>query len=78
MLLENCVWHGPKGFSIKSALGPIYGHELDRLFRGILKVPNATSGEMYELLMHLKDDESTTIANVTDVYVFLQGHCSKS
>ncbi|KAF1960437.1 putative heterokaryon incompatibility protein [Byssothecium circinans] len=73
-LLKNCVWHGPKGFSSKPALRPVYGHELDRLFREILKVPNATSTEARECLEQLRDDKSTTMADVTEVYVFLQKH----
>lgn len=72
--LKSCVWHGPKGFSSKPVLHPVYGHELDRLFREILKVPNATSAEAQEYLEQLRDDESTTMADVAEVYVFLQKH----
>jgi hypothetical protein len=74
--LDSCVWQGPKGFSSKPALRPGYGHELDRLFRQILKVPNATSAEVQEYLEQLRHDESTTMADVTEVYVFLQNHCA--
>jgi hypothetical protein len=70
--LKSCVWHGPKGFSSKPVLHPVYGHELDRLFREILKVPNATSAEAQEYLEQLRDDKSTTMADVAEVYVFLQ------
>lgn len=76
--LKSCVWHGPKGFLSKPALLPVYGHELDRLFRGILKVPNVTSAEAREYLELLEDDESTTMADVTEVYVFLQKHCANT
>lgn len=72
--LKSCVWHGPKGFSSKPTLRPVYGHELDRLFHEILKIPNATSAEAREYLEQLRDDESTTIADVAEVYVFLQKH----
>lgn len=72
--LKSCVWHGPKGFSSKPALHPVYSHELDRLFREILKVPNTTIAEAREYLEQLKDDKSTTMADVTEVYVFLQKH----
>jgi hypothetical protein len=72
--LDSCVWQGPKGFSSKPALCPAYGHELSRLFREILKVPNATSAEVQEYLEQLRHDKSTTMADVTEVYVFLQNH----
>ncbi|KAH8697486.1 putative heterokaryon incompatibility protein [Talaromyces proteolyticus] len=74
--LESCVWQGPKGFSSKPALRPVYGHELDRLFREILEVPNATSAEVQEYLEQLGHDRSTTMADVTELYVFLQNHCA--
>ncbi|KAF2276420.1 uncharacterized protein EI97DRAFT_458354 [Westerdykella ornata] len=74
--LKSCVWHGPKGFSSKPALQPVYGHELDRLFREILEVPNVTGAEAREYLQQLRDDKSTTMADVTEVYVFLQKHCA--
>lgn len=74
--LESCIWQGPKGFSSKPALRPVYGHELDRLFREILKVPNATSAEIQEYLEQLRHDESSTMADVIEVYVFLQNHCA--
>jgi hypothetical protein len=72
--LDSCVWQGPKGFSSKPALRPVYGHELDRLFREILKVPNATSAEVLEYLEQLRHDKSTTMTDVAEVYVFLQDH----
>lgn len=72
--LDSCVWLGPKGFSSKPALCPIYGHELDRLFRDILKVPDVTSAEALEYLEELKHGESTTMTDVAEVYVFLQEH----
>lgn len=72
--LGECIWLGPKGFSSKPALCSIYGHELDRLFRDILKVPNATSAEALKYLEELKHGESTTITDVAEVYVFLQEH----
>jgi hypothetical protein len=75
-MLKSCVWQGPKGFSSKPALCPVYGRELDRLFREILKVPNATSAEVQEYLEQLRHDRSTTMADVTEVYVFLQNHCA--
>lgn len=72
--LKSCVWHGPTGFSSKPVLHPVYGRELDRLFREILKVPNVTSAEAQEYLEQLRDDESTTMADVAEVYVFIQKH----
>jgi hypothetical protein len=63
-LLNKCVWRGPKGFSSKPALRQVYGRELNRLFREILKVPNVTGTEARKHLKQLKDDESTTIADV--------------
>lgn len=74
--LRNCVWQGPKGFSSKPALYPVYGRELNRLFQDILGVPNATSAEVGKYLEQLMNDESTTMADVTEVYVYLQNHCA--
>lgn len=74
--LDYCVWHGPKGFSSKPVLRQIYGDGLDRLFREILKIPNATSAEAQEYLEHLRNNASTTMEDVTEVYVFLQDHCA--
>lgn len=74
--LERCVWQGPKGFSSKPALCPVYGHELERLFREILEVPNTTGTEVKEYLEKLMDDKSTTMSDVTEVYVFIQKHCA--
>ncbi|KAI7975524.1 hypothetical protein EIK77_005890 [Talaromyces pinophilus] len=76
--LDSCVWQGPKGFSSKPALLPVYGHELDRLFRKILKVPNATSAEVLEYLEQLRHDETTTMTDVAEAYVFLQNHYADS
>ncbi|KAF2262892.1 hypothetical protein CC78DRAFT_605161 [Lojkania enalia] len=76
--LKSCVWHGPKGSSSKPALYPVYGYELDRLFREILKVQNATSTEAQEYLEQLRHDESTTMAGVAEVYVFIQKHCANT
>ncbi|KAK8912646.1 hypothetical protein VCV18_012325 [Metarhizium anisopliae] len=73
-LLRSCVWNGPKGFTSKPALCPVYGHGLDRLFREILQVPNATCAEALEHLKTLRNDTSTVMAEVVDVYVFLQMH----
>ncbi|KUL87498.1 hypothetical protein ZTR_04598 [Talaromyces verruculosus] len=76
--LDSCVWQGPKGFSSKPALHPVYGHELDRLFRKILKVPNATSAEVLEYLEQLRHDETATMTDVAEAYVFLQNHYADS
>jgi hypothetical protein len=76
--LESCIWRGPKGFSSKPALRQVYGHELNRLFREILKVPNATSVEAQKYLEQLMNDESTTMAYVAEVYVFLQKYCAST
>lgn len=73
--LKSCVWHGPKGFSSKPALYPVYGHGLEKLFREILKVPNATSEEALEYLETLRNDGSTSMADVAEVYEFLQKYC---
>jgi hypothetical protein len=73
--LESCVWHAPKGFS-KPTLCAVYGPELRRLFRDTLEVPNATSTEALEFLAQLRRKKSTTIADVAQVYVFLQEHCA--
>ena len=62
----------------KPALRPVYGHELNRLFVEILKVPNATGAEVEEFLGELRDDKSTTTADVTEVYVFLQQYSEKT
>ncbi|USP80364.1 uncharacterized protein yc1106_07638 [Curvularia clavata] len=70
--LTSCVWIAPKGFSSKPALFPIYGNELNRFFVDILGVPNVTSVEAQEYLEKLKGDLSTTLAQVMEVYVFLQ------
>ncbi|OKL55903.1 hypothetical protein UA08_08808 [Talaromyces atroroseus] len=77
-LKVNCVWQGPEGFSSKPALCPVYGYELNRLFREILKVPNATSADVKEYLEQLRHDKSTTMADVTEVYVYLQNHCANT
>ena len=76
--LESCVWHGPEGFSSKPALYLTYGNELDRLFREILKIPNATSSDALEYLEQLKDDDSTTMTDVAEVYVFIRKHCANT
>ena len=70
--LKSCIWRGPKGFRSKPALCAVYGPELDRLFRDILKVPNATRAEAEEYLEQLRRDESTTMTDVAEVYVFLE------
>lgn len=74
--LKNCVWYGPEGYSSKPALRPVYGDALDRLFRVILKVPNATSTDARKYLGQLRNDLSTKMADVVEVYVFLQTHCT--
>jgi hypothetical protein len=73
-LLESCVWHGPKGFSSKPALLPVYGYELNHLFRTILEVPNATATEAGVHLLQLRENNSTTMADVAEAYLFLQEH----
>jgi hypothetical protein len=70
--LESCVWDARKGFLSKPVLYPVYGDKLSELFQSILKVPNATSAEAREHLEQLRDDDSTTMADATEVYVFLQ------
>ncbi|KID97303.1 ATPase-like, ATP-binding domain protein, partial [Metarhizium majus ARSEF 297] len=72
--LRSCVWHGPKDFLSKPALYPVYGHGLDRLFRDILEVPDATCAETLEYLETLRNNESTTMADVAEAYVFLQNY----
>lgn len=72
MHLKSCVWHAPKGFSSQPVLQPIYGRGLYRLFREILKVPNLTNGEAWVYLRQLRDDQSTTMADVAEIYVYLQ------
>lgn len=72
--LKKCVWDAPKGFPFKPVLRLVYGPELEPLFRDILEVPNVTSAEACKFLKHLQDDKSTTMADVIDVYVFLQNH----
>jgi hypothetical protein len=69
--LEDCVWSGPRGFSSKSALLPVYGRKLARLFQQILKIPDVTVAEALEYFKQLKDIKTTTIADVIDTYVFL-------
>src|SRR3954463_12416998 len=73
-LLGECVWDGPKGFPCKPVLLSLYGRELDRLFQDILNVPNATGAEVQEYLEQLRKDDSTTITDVTEVYVYIQDH----
>lgn len=70
-LLSRCVWNGPQGIASKPALCPIYGHELSPLFRDVLEISNTTSAQARAHLEQLKDDESTTMADVAEVYVFL-------
>lgn len=70
--LKNCVWHGPRGFSRKPALYSVYGHQLHRLFQEILQIPTVTSAEALEYLEYLKGENLTTLADVVEVYVFLQ------
>ncbi|EFZ02032.1 hypothetical protein MAA_01614 [Metarhizium robertsii ARSEF 23] len=72
--LRSCVWHGPKDLLSKPALYPVYGHGLDRLFREILEVPDATCAETLEYLETLRNNESTTMADVAEAYVFLQNY----
>lgn len=54
----------------------MYGHELDRLFGQILGIRNATAAEALECLKQLKIDSSTTMIDVTEVYIFIQEHCA--
>jgi hypothetical protein len=70
--LTSCVWHGPKGLSSKRVLHSVYGYKLERLFRKILNVPNATSSEAREYLEQLRNNATTTMGEVAEVYVFLQ------
>lgn len=70
--LRSCVWRAPKGFSAKPTLRPVYGPELDRLFKTILKVSDATGAEALEYLEQLRGKKSTSMADVTEVYVYLQ------
>ena len=70
--LENCVYHGPKGFSTRPVLNLIYGSELARLFQEVLKVSNATSGDVLDHLKGLQENSSTSIADVVTVYTYLQ------
>ncbi|KAH7130730.1 putative heterokaryon incompatibility protein [Dendryphion nanum] len=72
--LKKCVWNGLKGFSSKPALRPVYGDELSSFFQKILQVPDATCAEALTSLKQLKDDKSTTIEDVCEVYVFIQEH----
>jgi hypothetical protein len=74
MRLSSCVWQGPKGFSSKPTLRPVYGPELDRLFQKILKVPDATGAEALEYLEQLRGKKSTSMADVTEVYIYLQNN----
>jgi hypothetical protein len=69
--LEDCVWSGPRGFSSKPALLPVYGRKLARLFQQILKISDVTVAEALEYFKQLKDIKTTTIADVIDTYVFL-------
>jgi hypothetical protein len=70
--LRSCFWQGPKGFSSKPTLRPVYGPELDRLFQMILKVSDATGAEALEYLEQLRGKTSTSMADVTEIYVYLQ------
>lgn len=70
--LESCVWQAPKGFSAKPTLRSVYGPELDRLFKTILKVSDATGAEALEYLEQLRGEKSTSMADVTEIYVYLQ------
>jgi hypothetical protein len=72
--LKGCVWHAPKDFSSKAALLPVYGPELERLFREILEVPNVTSVEAQECLETLRNARSTKLSEVVEIYTFLQDH----
>lgn len=76
--LNNCAWQGPTSFLSKPVLRQVYGHELDRLFQGILKVPNVTSAEAQEYLRELRGDESATMADVAEVYVYLHKYCAST
>lgn len=77
-VLRNCVWDGPEGFPSKAILCPLYGRDLERLFRGILEVRDVTSAEAQNYLEELRQDGSTTMVTVTKVYVYIQSHCIDS
>jgi hypothetical protein len=72
--LSDCVWDAPKGFPSKPVLSIIYGAELEPLFRDILDVPNTTSAEAHVFLAKLRGVKSTALADVIEVYLFLQAH----
>lgn len=69
--LNNCVWDAPNGFSVMSALRPVYGSELCRLFREVLKVPNASATEALKYLHGLRAVKSTSMADVAGVYSYI-------
>lgn len=75
---SQCVWYGLRDTRSKAALYPVYGRELEKLFKNILGVPNATSAEVRECLARLMTDTTTTMAQVTEVHLFLQTHCAQS
>ncbi|KAF2008954.1 putative heterokaryon incompatibility protein [Aaosphaeria arxii CBS 175.79] len=73
--IGDCSWHGPKNHFIRPALFPVYGRELDRLFREILNVQNITAVEAEEHIQGLRD-KGATIEDLTDIYVLIQEHCA--
>jgi hypothetical protein len=75
--LSDCVWDAPKGFPFKPVLSVVYGAELKPLFRDILEVPNATFAEARRFLVELREDKSTAMADVSEVYLFMQNHYSE-
>jgi hypothetical protein len=72
--LRECVWDAPKGFPSKPVLRLVYGPKLEPLFRDILEVDNVSSAEACRFLEKLQGDESTTMADAIEVYLFLQDH----
>jgi hypothetical protein len=74
--MSDCVWDAPKGFPFKPVLSVVYGAELEPLFRDILEVPNATLAEARRFLEKLREDKSTAMADVIEVYLFMQNHYS--
>jgi hypothetical protein len=72
--LSVCVWDAPKGFLSEPVLCALYGAELEPLFRDILEVPNLTSAKACGYLEELQEDDSTVMADVIDVYLYLQDH----
>lgn len=74
----SCVWRGFRGPTSKPSLYNIYGDELRLFFCEMLGVKNATAAEALAKLQELRMNKTTTLADVVEIYLYVQDHCTKT